>query len=212
MSKDFKETLVINWQIVDDCLAEKTASGYKMALIEADKLLDKALKDAGYPGKNIEERINSAKSNFTNLKGLKSAREKRNLVLKDLTYNLNSIEVEEAIKFYHQALLDIEGNPEAKLNLYERILAQIRYYIPSKKKFFWKIFLYFFSVLLIIIFLSDTKTGQRITQKIVNLSHFIFGWVLMVIILTVAVLTIIILSILYFEKRRKENEKQEFDL
>ena len=70
---------------------------------------------------------------------LKKAREKRTLVLRELSYNLNSIDVEESVKFYHQALLDIEGNPEAKLNLMGQILALISYYIPSKKKLFFKI-------------------------------------------------------------------------
>lgn len=211
MSKDFKTTEVINWQIIEDCMAEKTASGYKLALIEADKLLDKALRDAGYPGKNIEERITQAKNNFSNLKTLKKAREKRNLVLRELSYNLNSIDVEEAVKFYHQALLDIEGNPEAKLSLMGRIWALINYYIPSKKKLFFKTLLYFVSVLLIVVFLADTKTGRNISQSIVNLSHFIFGWVLMVSVLVIAVITIITLSILYFEKRQK-TDKQDFEL
>lgn len=210
-NKDFKITELINWQIVEDCMAEKTSSGYKLALIEADKLLDKALRDAGYPGKNIEERITQAKANFSNVKNLKKAREKRNLVLKELSYNLNSIDVEDAVKSYHQALLDIEGNPEAKLSLLEQIMAQVSYYVPSKKKFFWKTLLYCVSILLIIVFLADTKTGQKISQSIVNLSHFIFGWVLMVFILVASVITIITLSILYFEKRKK-TDKEEFDL
>ena len=211
MGKDFKETLVINWQIIDDCLAENTVSGYKMALIEADKLLDNSLKKAGYPGKNIEERINSAKSLFSNIKSLKKAREKEKTVLEELSYNLNSLEVEEAAKAYYQALLDIEGNPEAKLSILGRIFASISYYIPSKKKFFAKILIYFVSVLLAVVFLADTKTGQKISAWIISFSHFVFGWVLMVFILLGAVITIVTLSLLYFEKRKKD-DKQEFDL
>lgn len=211
MGKDFKITEVINWQIIEDCMAEKGASGYKMALIEADKLLDKALKDAGYPGKSIEERIDSGKANFSNLKNLKKAREKRNLVLNELSYNLNSIEVEEAVKAYHQALLDIEGNPEAKLNLVGRALALIKYYIPSKRKFLGKILIYFVSIILLVKFLAKTKTGQNITQGVVSFSDFVFNWVITVVILVAAVVTIVTLSILYFEKRKKQ-EKREFDL
>lgn len=211
MSKDFKITEVISWQIIEDCMAEKTASGYKLALIEADKLLDKALKDAGYPGKNIEERITQARANFSNIKNLKKAREKRNLVLKELSYNLNSIDIEEAVKWYHQAVLDIEGNPEAQLGLWGRIMALATYYIPSKKKFFGKIFLYFVSFVLIVVFLAHTKTGQRIAGGVISFVDFIFNWVLTVVILVIAVVTIVTLSILYFEKRKKQ-EKQEFDL
>ncbi len=211
MSKDFKITEVINWQIIEDCMAEKTASGYKMALIEADKLLDKALKDAGYPGKNIEEKITQARANFSNIKNLKKAREKRNLVLKELSYNLNSIDIEEAVKWYHQAVLDIEGNPEAQLSIIGRILALAKYYIPSKKKFITKVLIYFVVAVLLVKFLAKTRLGQNLAAKIVAFSDFVFSWVITVAILIIAVVTIITLTILYFEKRKKQ-EKQEFDL
>jgi len=209
--KDFKITEVVNWQIVEDCMNEKTTAGYKMALIEADKLLDNALKEAGYPGKTTEERIFSAKSNFSNIRNLRKAREKRKMVLNELSYNLNSIEVEETVKWYHQALLDIEGNPEAKLSIVGRILALIKYYIPSKKKFATKALIYFVSAVLLVKFLAKTKLGQTLAAKIVSFADFVFSWVITVAILIIAVVTIITLTILYFEKRKKE-EKQEFEL
>ncbi|OIP22632.1 hypothetical protein AUJ93_03630 [bacterium CG2_30_33_46] len=210
MSKDFKVTEVINWQIVEDCLAEKTASGYKMALIEADKLIDNALIKAGYPGKDIIERINSAKSKFSNIKNFKKAREHRSLVLNELSYNLNSIEVEEAVKFYHQAFIDIEGNPEAKLNFFERILALVTYYIPSKSGLIKNIFIYTIVSIFIILFLADSKLGQSITKGIVDFTHFMVIRVLVLILVIIAIVTIITLSILYFEKRKKQTK--EFDL
>lgn len=209
--KGFKITEVVNWQIVEDCMNDKTASGYKMALIEADKLLDNALKNAGYPGKSIEERIDQAKPNFTNIKNLKKAREKRNLVLDELQYNLNSIDVEEAVRWYHQALLDIEGNPEAKLNLIERVFAQIKYYIPSKKKFAAKVLGLFVFTVLFVEFLAKTGPGQKLASGFVSFSHFLFKWVLTVVLVVIAVVTIVTLSILYFEKRKKQ-DKQDFEL
>lgn len=204
--KDFKITEVTSWQIVQDCLAEKTASGYKMAMIEAEKILDKALTGAGYPGKNTEEKITSASAHFSNLKTLKKAREKHKTILKELSYNLSSIDVEEALKAYHQAVLDIEGNPEAKLNFIQKIFAFISYYIPSKKRLVKRVILGTTGFFLGVIFLADTKMGQSLTKSIVSFSHFMFSWVLGIFLTISAVVTIVTLTILYFEKRKKEDE------
>jgi len=209
--KDFKIKETTSWHIVEECLAEKTASGYKMALIESEKLLQGALKNAGYPGKNDDERIVSAQHLFSNLKKLKIARDKTEIVIGELNYNLNSMEVEEACKSYHQALMDIESNPDAKLGIFGRINAIVTYYIPSKKKLFFMSSGIILGILLFIIFLADTKTGQNLANKIVDFAHFVFGWVITGAILVIAIITLITLTILYFENKRK-NQSREFDL
>ena len=107
--------------------------------------------------------------------------------------------------------MDIEGNPEAKLNLTKRIIAQIGYYIPSKKKLVTRTLIIFVLAVLLVVFLADTSPGQTVASGIVTFSHFLFKWVLTVTLLVIAVVTIITLSILYFEKRKKQ-EKQDYEL
>lgn len=201
--KDFKIKEVTSWNIVEECLAEKTPSGYKMALIESEKILQYSLKKAGYPGKNGDERIISAEANFTNIKKLKKARDVTKIVLEELNYNLNSLEVEEASKAYHQALMDIEGNPDAQLNIIQRVKALITYYIPSKKKLIFGVSGTVLGILLFIVFLADTKAGNSLAKSIVDLAHFIFSWVIIGAILVIGIVTIITLTILYFERKRK---------
>lgn len=209
--KDFKIKEITSWHIIEDCLAEKTASGYKMALIESEKLLQDALKQAGYPGKNGDERIASSGHLFSNIKKLKSARDKAEIVLRELDYNLNSLEVEEATKAYHQALMDIKTNPDAHLGFFDRIWALITYYIPSKKKLFFTLAGISVGTLLFIVFLADTKTGRNFATSIVDFAHFVFSWVITTAILIIAVITIITLTILYFENKRK-GQSQEYEL
>lgn len=212
MSKnDIKIKESASWNIVEECLKEKTASGYKMAMIEAEKILQDAIKKAGYPGKTNDERIATSSKNFSNIRKLKKAREIHKTVLNELDYSLNSLEVEESAKSYHQALADIEGNPDAQLGLIQRISALVSYYIPSKKNLFLKILISVVSILLFIVFLADTKPGQELAKSIVNIAHFAFSWVLTTTLLIGAVVIIITITILYFENKRK-GSPQEYDL
>jgi hypothetical protein len=209
--KDIKIKESTSWNIVEECLAEKTASGYKMAMIEAEKILQDAIKKAGYPGKTNDERIATSSKNFSNIRKLKKAREISKTVLSELNYSLNSIEVEEAAKSYHQAVTDIEENPDAQLGLIQRFSALINYYIPSKKNLFLKSLILIISILLFIVFLADTKPGQNLAKSIVSLAHFAFSWVLTTALLVGAVVVIVTITILYFENKRK-GRPQEYDL
>lgn len=209
--KNFKIKEITSWHIIEDCLAEKTASGYKLTLIEAEKLLQDALKKAGYPGKNGDERIASSQHLFSNVKKIKIARDKAKIVLKELDYNLNSLEVEDAAKSYHQALMDVKTNPDAQLGIFDRFWALVTYYIPSKKKLFFTVSGVVLGFLLLIVFLADTEPGKNTTKAIIDFAHFIFSWVITTAILIIAIVTIITLTILYFENKRK-NQSQEYDL
>lgn len=68
------------WQEVNSLLS-KDNNGYKMAVIEADKLLDKALKNSGFAGDTMGERLKSAGKKLGNQNAVWDAHRLRNRIV-----------------------------------------------------------------------------------------------------------------------------------
>jgi Ca2+-dependent lipid-binding protein len=81
------------------------------------------------------------------------------------------------------------------------------YYLPSKWKAIRKILLYLVIFFVLVLFLADTFPGKLLVSGIVDLTHYIFGWVLAVILFTLAILIVIIASLIYFERRKRKRFK-----
>ncbi len=197
------EEVTGGWGKVQKYIDEKNINSLLLAVIEADKLLAKTLKDKGYPGKIIEEKIGAAKENFTNVNFLLGARDIRDKIISKIDYNLSSLDLEEAINSYRQAIIDL-GEESEKLSISERILLLFNYHFPSKKEAIKKIVVYIVLFFAIVWFLSHTSPGQGIVDIVVGITDKIFSWVLAIILLVVGIIITTIVSLLYFEKRRKE--------
>ncbi len=205
----------INWSIVKESLEEGTISGYKIAVIEAGKILENLLRQKGYPGKTIHDRILNARDYFHNLEGLLRAEKIRQNLVNNLEYQLTSIQVEDAINAYHQAVIDLTGNEKASLNPLQKMKLSLKYYIPSKKKFFALVLGGIFIFLLAVLILADTGFGRSFIQGVVGMTHFIFSWIMIIILIVVGMGIIVVASLFYFEKRNtsrtridEENDKE----
>ncbi|NIM47109.1 MAG: hypothetical protein GTN40_03055 [Candidatus Aenigmarchaeota archaeon] len=195
---EFKEDL---WAEVEGALKERTPAGYKMAVIEANKLLDMTLKEKGYPGRDFDDRLLNARETFSNFDSLKQAVGKAKQILNTFDYNLTSVEVEDIINCYKQALMDLtEGF--GSISFTKRASLFFKYYVPAKIKSvkFWIIL--FFSFLLLVKFLADTSWGQQITQFVVSIVRFIFSWFLVFVLFIVGITIVVFATFLYFEKRK----------
>ncbi len=191
----------INWSIVKEALEEGTISGYKIAVIEAGKILEKLLEQKGYPGRTTRERILNARDYFHNLEGLLRAEKIRQNLVNNLEYQLTSLQVEDAINAYHQAVIDLNSNEKANLNLFQKAKLSLKYYLPSKKKFLTVVLGSIFLFLLMVLILADTSIGRSFIQGVVGITHFIFSWIMIIILIIVGMGIIIIASLFYFEKR-----------
>ena len=83
---------------------------WKFAIIEADKLVDDILKKGGYPGDSMGERLtNIQKEQLLSLDGLWTAHKIRNKLAHDSAYFLRYAEARQAIKFYEEALRELNA-------------------------------------------------------------------------------------------------------
>ncbi len=98
------------WKQIEDYLESDSESKLKLAVMEAENLLNKTLKKMGFEGDNIEERLEQVpKGKIENLKEIKLAHQLRNDIAYDPDYQLQKEEVKEALDIYKKALKDLEA-------------------------------------------------------------------------------------------------------
>ena len=97
-------------------LLEKIKSGderdLRLAIIEADSLVDEILKEHGHPGEDMGERLKSIHpSEINNLNSLWEAHKVRNKLAHEADFHLSAEEAKKIIEIYHKTieeLLNIE--------------------------------------------------------------------------------------------------------
>jgi len=84
-------------------------SEYKLALIEADSLLDDILKKMNFSGENVGERLEKLTvASLSNLEELKAAHKVRNNIVHDPDYHLTLEEAKKTIGAYEKAMIDLQ--------------------------------------------------------------------------------------------------------
>ena len=76
-------------------------------MVEADKLLDKALCEMGTPGKTMGERLKHAGGRFTKLNSVWYAHKLRNQIAHEHGFKLEYSQARHALNVFRQALKDL---------------------------------------------------------------------------------------------------------
>lgn len=77
-----------------------------LKVVEADKILDEALRLLGYTG-SLGDKLKAAGPRFRNLNALWTAHKLRNKMVHELDTKPSDKEVDEAVKAFHAALTDL---------------------------------------------------------------------------------------------------------
>lgn len=85
----------------------KLTAGYQLAIIEADKLVDQALKRRYFKGKTMGERLVSAGKTLKNQDSIWRAHKLRNRLVHESNSTLSKKELRDALNGYQQALRDL---------------------------------------------------------------------------------------------------------
>ncbi len=204
MSEDKKSPLQEyekEWQLIENLLNEGTASGYKIAVIETEKILQAVLDDKNFPGKNISAQIENARIALENFDKLNYSRAMFNKIIKESDFDISAEDTKEIIAGYYKAISDIIKMDSKDIEFKEKVnlLLQRHFHnFPSKiRNGFVLVFLF----LLAIFISSETTTGQSIAEIISEFSQFVF-YKLIPLILALAVFGGIIVGGLYYWKRK----------
>jgi len=98
--KEFEQ----NWKKIKKRLERKWESESKLAIIEADRILDNLLKQMGYRGETLGERLKQLKPDLLpNIEEVWVAHKIRNDIIHDPNYRLSHQEAERAVEIYEKA-------------------------------------------------------------------------------------------------------------
>ena len=98
------------WDRVLAQLDSPRESDWKQAVMDADKLADLALSNAGYPGAGIGERLmNIGSGQLSSLDGVWWAHKIRNRLAHEVGYTMRYPEAKQAIGYYEQALNELQA-------------------------------------------------------------------------------------------------------
>ena len=191
------------WDIIEDLLNEGVPSGYKTAVIETEKILQMALNDKKFPGKDIGGQIKNAEVILKNSEKLKYSRAMYNKIVNEPDFDISSEDIKEIEAGYYMAISDITKMKAKDISFKERInlfLQKYFYGFPRKiKRGIILTFLFFLAIFLS----TETSTGRFVFEALSNFSKFIFYKVVPGILALIAIGIIIIGGLYYWQSRKK---------
>lgn len=95
------------WLEIENNLNRDTPSSYQMAVLNADKLLDQALRDCRIKGETMGDRMKSANSRWKNANNVWSAHKIRNQLAHENDAKISYDTAMRALSAFKQALKDL---------------------------------------------------------------------------------------------------------
>lgn len=104
-----KSKMQRRWMKIKSRLESDNVSQYKVAILEADSVIDKVLSDMGYAGKNMSERLEKLKpAQIPDYEGIKNAHQIRNRIIHEVDFSVGKKQAEETIEIYESLLRNLE--------------------------------------------------------------------------------------------------------
>lgn len=97
----------LKWMAIEKQLNKDDQSGCVLAVLNADKLLDQALRDRGVKGQTMGERMKTAKDTWSNANAVWGAHKLRNQIAHETDHHLGYEDARRAIAGFKQALKDV---------------------------------------------------------------------------------------------------------
>lgn len=95
------------WLAIEQSIQRDNAASYHMAIMNADKLVDQALKDKGYGGQTMGERLKSAKASLPHRDNIWSAHKLRNRIAHEADAKVSYDQARRALAQFKQTLKDL---------------------------------------------------------------------------------------------------------
>lgn len=95
------------WMSIETKLKRDEENSYTVCVLEADKLLDQALRDRGLPGKTMADRMKQCQGKWTNGNGVWAAHKLRNKLAHESDVKLDYERAKQALVAFKQGLKDM---------------------------------------------------------------------------------------------------------
>ncbi|HRN97281.1 MAG TPA: hypothetical protein PLZ58_02430 [Candidatus Saccharibacteria bacterium] len=97
----------VKWLKIEQCLKRSEPSSCSLAILEADKLVDQALKDRGFVGDTMGERMKYASKVFSDRNGVWAAHKLRNKLAHETDFTVSYDQARQALAGFKKALKDV---------------------------------------------------------------------------------------------------------
>lgn len=97
----------VKWMAIEQQLKRDQEASYHMTILNADKLLDHALKARGVKGETMGERMKNAKDTWHDANAVWSAHKLRNQIAHEADVRIDYNDTRRALTGFKQALKDI---------------------------------------------------------------------------------------------------------
>lgn len=102
------ETFLERWQGVLKHLESLNESEWRVAVIEADKLIDEVLAQKGFAGESVAEKLSELdREQMRSLDRLWAAHKTRNRIVHKSDYRIEQSETRKVISYYEEALVEL---------------------------------------------------------------------------------------------------------
>ena len=95
------------WLSIETRLSRSDAASFTLCVIDADKLLDKALRERGFSGNTMADRMKKCQGKWSNGNGVWAAHKLRNRLVHETDVALDYDRARQALVAYKQALKDL---------------------------------------------------------------------------------------------------------
>jgi len=102
-----KENYQARFLAIENNLKKDVKQSYAMTILEADKLLDRALHEMGTQGKTMGDRLKKSSNRFTELNSVWRAHKFRNAIAHDTDFEVTYNQAKNILAVYKQALKDL---------------------------------------------------------------------------------------------------------
>ncbi|MBR5669951.1 hypothetical protein IKX12_02625 [Candidatus Saccharibacteria bacterium] len=103
-----KEDYQVDFLRIENSLKRENEASYAMAIIEGDKILDRALMEMGVQGRTMGDRLKRVgKAKFTQLNAVWHAHKLRNQIAHEHDFKPEYRQAQHALETYKQALKDL---------------------------------------------------------------------------------------------------------
>lgn len=102
-----KEKYRTAWLEIENNITKDNNASYQFAILSADKLLDKALKESGVPGETMGDRLKQSDRLLQDINGVWAAHKMRNRIAHEVGGNINKAVAKRMLAIYKNALKDL---------------------------------------------------------------------------------------------------------
>lgn len=97
----------VRWLEIEQSIVKDNESTYHMAILNADKLVDQALKDRGFSGQTMGERLKSTRGKLSRREDLWAAHKLRNRIAHEENVRVNYNQMRRALSAFKHTLKDL---------------------------------------------------------------------------------------------------------